>query len=59
MNRFTVILIVMSTLTLICGCSVTIGSGGGHPHPRPYDDVTLSEIDAVSGLSFESGKLSA
>ena len=61
MNRFIPILILTSTITtLVCGCSVTIGTRGGYPHPRPAnDDVTLSEIDAVSRLSFESGKLSA
>jgi len=48
------------------GCSITIGTGGGPSggrrgpsRPSRYEDVTISEIDAVSQLSFDSGKLEA
>jgi len=51
-----VCLILMCAIAL-SGCIVTVDSDGGHPYPHPHDDTTLAEIDAVSHLSFESGKL--
>ena len=59
MPRFRLFLILMCLAAVIGGCSVTAGSGSRHRHPVGYTDITLSEIDAVSQLSFESSRLSA
>ena len=62
MSYRTLSCVLLSGLIFLGGCSVTIGTGGGRRGPeRPchHGDVTISEIDAVSQLSFESGKFNA
>jgi len=62
MKGYTVF-VLLCVCVLSGGCSVTIGTGPGPDRPPrrsyPDADVTLSEIDAVSQLSFDSGKLAA
>ena len=62
MKGYTVF-VLLCVMIVSGGCSVTIGTGPGPDRvPRrscPDQDVTLSEIDAVSQLSFDSGKLDA